>query len=128
MRRSSLRPTSYDLTDWIDVATLNGVERTLETPIVEEGAYELIVTVTDALGWSSTVGPISFRIDKTPPALTLDSHQEGAVVATSPIVLSGFADDATEVFVNGVAAPIDPVTKRWTWIPSTFPRGVRCSP
>lgn len=103
-----------DLTATTTSATLNGAAYSMATPITNEGSYTLEVTVTDAVGHTAVIDALRFRIDKTAPALTVDSHDANGVVAASEIVLAGAADDATAVFVDGVKATIDPVKKRWT--------------
>ncbi|MBW3565712.1 MAG: Ig-like domain-containing protein [Acidobacteria bacterium] len=83
------------------------------SPVGDEGAWELHTLVTDAVGWQ-TESKVVFVVDKTPPAITLDSHEEAAVVATADIVLAGAADDAIVVTVNGSDAAIDPLTRHWS--------------
>jgi large repetitive protein len=78
------------------------------------GAHSIFVTITDQAGHATTIGPVTFHIDRTKPAITLASPEPGAVVTSARVSLSGAADDATTVTVNGVAATIDPAASTWT--------------
>ncbi len=103
-----------DISPTTTTATLNGAPYTRGTPISAEGTYALTVTVTDALAWATTVGPVSFTIDKTPPAVTFTSHAEGDVLAVRDIIAGGASGDAITVVVNGQAAAIDATAGTWS--------------
>ncbi|MCA1733777.1 MAG: hypothetical protein LC732_09260, partial [Acidobacteria bacterium] len=60
-----------------------------------------------AVGLSTSVGPLGFTIDKTPPALAFTGYADAEVIATPRIAIAGVADDAVTVTVNGIEAHID---------------------
>ena len=103
-----------DLSETAASATLNGNVHELGTTVSAEGTHSLSVKVTDAVGWSTTAGPVPFVIDKTPPALAFTSHRSSQVVSSREIVLTGGSDDALTIQVNGHAAIVDPLTKTFT--------------
>ena len=96
-----------DVSETTLAATLDGQPYTLGTPVTAEGTHALIVEATDLVGWTSTAGPVTFIIDKTAPSLTFTSHQDGALLTTARVDLTGGADDAVVVTVNGVAAAVN---------------------
>jgi RHS repeat-associated protein len=75
----SVRPviTVTDISTYTIEATLDGVTFNSGTEVAAEGTHTLLVTVTDAAGWSTVVPPITFLIDKTAPNVrVLESGQE----------------------------------------------------
>jgi hypothetical protein len=52
-------------------ALLNGQQYAFATPLTTEGKYTLTATVTDELGWSTTVPSAIFFIDRTAPVVKL---------------------------------------------------------
>ncbi|MFP5246262.1 MAG: Ig-like domain-containing protein, partial [Thermoanaerobaculia bacterium] len=107
-----------DTTATTSVATLNGAPFTLGTELTNEGAYTLAVKVTDAVGLSTDVGPITFHIDLTPPDITFTTPPAESTVTTPQIVVTGNSDDAVSVEVNGVESSIDAATK--TYVTPSF--------
>ncbi|HEX9982630.1 MAG TPA: Ig-like domain-containing protein [Thermoanaerobaculia bacterium] len=103
-----------DDTPTTTVATLNGEKFELGTKLTAEGTYVLVVTATDQVGLSTTVGPLTFTIDTTPPAITIDTPMGRSTVATPRVPVGGNSDDAVSVEVNGVEATLDPATKKYT--------------
>ncbi|MEO8381785.1 MAG: Ig-like domain-containing protein, partial [Acidobacteriota bacterium] len=81
------------------------------TLVDSERRHTLTVTVTDAVGWTTTLAPIVFTIDRTPPRVTITSPTPEQRVGASSVEVTGDADDAVRVFVNGVEAVIDPSTR-----------------
>ncbi|HKR65678.1 MAG TPA: Ig-like domain-containing protein, partial [Thermoanaerobaculia bacterium] len=111
-----------DLTATTYVATIDGQPYTLKQPFGDQGQHTFTIKVTDALGWETPAGPITFTIDITGPALTVTSHTEGQVVTGKDVVIVGESDDATSVKVNGTNAPIDATTKTYS-LPLTLLEG-----
>ena len=103
----------YELTRGVDEAGLP-LPYFEGAPVTAEGAHTLTLTVTDAVGWETTIEPITFTIDKTPPALTITSHPDGVVVGTPRQVFTGGASDAVELTVNGQPAIVDLNSHTWT--------------
>lgn len=83
-------------------ATLDGAAWTSGTVISANGEHTLAVTATD-----SSVPPVSmtetrhFTIDTEGPSLVIASPPPGAVVSTSPIVVTGTASGATSLTLLG---------------------------
>jgi len=86
---------------------LNGIEVPNNQPITSEGSYTLVVSGTDEAGNTSQLDPVTFTIDKTPPAVTITSHTDGQIVTEPQAIIAGASDDAVTVNVNGTAATID---------------------
>src|SRR6185436_7131480 len=75
-------------------ATLDGNAFTITNPITSEGKHTLAMTVTDDVGLSTVVPPITFTIDKSDPVYVL---KEG----NNPFPASGF------VFDRDITAHVD---------------------
>jgi hypothetical protein len=69
-----------------------------------EGARGIVFEATDAAGNQSAVS-IDVVFDRTPPALTLESPLQGAVVPNSSVSVSGTVVDATQVVVTVQGSP-----------------------
>lgn len=103
-----------DVTATDVTGSLDGQPYSAGTAIANEGTRTLSFLVTDAVGWSTTAGPIVFVIDKTAPALTFTSHQTGGTITSPRLVIKGFADDAQTVTVNGVPATVDTAARTFS--------------
>ncbi|MBV9494352.1 MAG: Ig-like domain-containing protein [Acidobacteria bacterium] len=103
----------HDTTEITVVATMDNAPYTLGNEVAAEGAHTLKVIATDEVGLSTTV-QVSFVIDKTKPAITITAPAPGSAVGSGSVVVTGFADDAATVDVNGVNATIDPATHTFT--------------
>ncbi|MGK2858355.1 MAG: Ig-like domain repeat protein, partial [Thermoanaerobaculia bacterium] len=86
-------------------ATLNSAPYTSGTAITIDGNYTLAATATDSLQHSGSHS-VSFRIDKTAPAVAITSPAQGASVATDSVTVTGTSGDATSVTVNGAVATL----------------------
>ena len=106
--------------DTLGVLTVNGVvidatDGFYQTFVeLEEGHNTVVTRLTGQDGIISTAS-ISISLDKTPPYITVESHQDGQVVYTPKIAVTGLINDivrgtveATQavVIVNGVDAEI----------------------
>jgi RHS repeat-associated protein len=111
-----------DATPTTSAQNIDGTGYTLKAPYAIEGTHNFNAVVTDALGNSTTVGPVEFTIDLTPPALTWTSHTQGQSLSTREVTLTGGSDDAITVTVNGVAATVDLAAKTFT-VPFTLAEG-----
>ncbi|MDX1654517.1 MAG: carboxypeptidase-like regulatory domain-containing protein [Candidatus Competibacteraceae bacterium] len=94
------------------VANENGVFAT-RVPL-EEGLNQIIVRAVDDTGQEG-IATVSVSLDKTPPYVTIQSHEDGQVVYTDTISVTGLVNDivrgtVTEeeaaVQVNGRAARV----------------------
>ncbi|MCM2315304.1 MAG: Ig-like domain-containing protein, partial [Thermoanaerobaculia bacterium] len=99
---AEIRATDADATI---TATLNGAAYSSGTAITADGSYSLAANATDALGHVGS-HTVSFRVDKSAPAVTITSPVSGAALATDAVVVTGSCGDATSVFVNGIAATV----------------------
>ncbi|HVR39090.1 MAG TPA: hypothetical protein VMU84_08330, partial [Thermoanaerobaculia bacterium] len=107
--------TTTRTTATLTSATANGPQPfDMGTKITAEGTYTLAVKVTDAVGLFTEVPPVTFHIDKTPPAITFISPVANSTIGTREVVVTGASDDAISVFVNGAESVIDPVAKKYT--------------
>jgi len=86
-------------------ATSNGVTFTSGTTLTSDGAYTIKATATDDLGHGG-VAETSFTIDRTPPVVKITSPQPGAAINADTVDVSGSAEDATDVSVNGYPATL----------------------
>ena len=78
--------------------------------ISTEGASQVVsLTATDANGMTATAS-VTLNIDKTVPALTINSPADGTVFTSSPVALSGSASDSLSglsgVTCNGVSTSL----------------------
>ena len=82
---------------------------------LEEGHNVIEARIVDAEGLTSTAS-ITVSLDLTPPYLTVDSHQDGAIVYQDKVTVTGLINDIVRgtisvgnatVVVNGVNASID---------------------
>ncbi|HUP60264.1 MAG TPA: Ig-like domain-containing protein [Thermoanaerobaculia bacterium] len=100
-----------DTTETTTTATLTLADGTVQpyelgTPVTAEGVYTLKVRVTDKVGLSTDVPPVTFTIDKTPPAIAFTHPIGGSTITTARVIVTGEADDAVSVEVNGIEATI----------------------
>jgi RHS repeat-associated protein len=109
-----------NLTHCTPKLVLDGNEVKNNDPITAEGAHTLTVSGTDEAGNTTTLDPVAFTIDKTPPAVTVTSHTDGQIVTQPQAVIAGGTDDAVTINVNGVAAGIDFDAKTYK-TPSALP-------
>ena len=103
-----------DTTDTTTTATLDGKDFTLGTTITAEGQHTLVVKVTDSVGLTTAVDPVVFTIDKTAPSIAFITPAPNSTISTASIVVTGDADDAVTVDVNGVPADVDTTAKKFT--------------
>jgi len=82
---------------------------------LEEGHNVIEARIVDAEGLTSTAS-ITVSLDLTPPYLTVDSHENGAVVYQNKVSITGLINDIVRgtisaaeatVVVNGINASID---------------------
>ena len=99
-------------------------------PRLSDGAYTAEASQGDEAGHTATSGAVTFTVDTTPPALTLETPEEKEVLRTSQPIFSGHAGEAsgdlglvTLRIYKGSAAPgkllgqplqITPAGGRWT--------------
>ena len=102
------RITSADITT---EAITNGYKCTYTPPTaLSEGAHTIYFDVSDNDGNAATQASVSVTIDTVPPALSLDSPEDGLITNRETITISGTTSDATsgtptvEVYLNGGAA------------------------
>ena len=75
--------------------------------VTSEGASQAVTrSVSDRAGNAAQATAV-VSIDKTAPAVAVTTPASGAVVTTPHVVVTGAADDAVTVTVNGVAATVD---------------------
>ncbi len=86
-------------------ATLNGTLYTSGTAITTDGTYTLAATASDSLEHTGSHS-VTFRIDKTPPAVAITAPAAGSSVSAETVTVTGTSGDATSVTVNGAAATI----------------------
>ncbi|HEX6639620.1 MAG TPA: Ig-like domain-containing protein, partial [Thermoanaerobaculia bacterium] len=103
-----------DTTDTTVTAKLNGADYTLGTKIEAEGEYTLAVHVVDAVGLFVDVPPVTFRIDTTKPVISFITPTTNQNLIAPRVLVTGNADDAVKVEVNGALADIDVAAKRFT--------------
>jgi RHS repeat-associated protein len=104
-------------------ATVDGNPYAIGSAIAAEGTHALAVRAEDAVGFVTTVPPVSFTIDKTPPRVTFTSPAPGATIGTAHAVVTGDADDAVTLSVDGIPASIDAAKKFATAKPLDFVEG-----
>jgi hypothetical protein len=113
LTRADVTPeiTATDLTSVTVDAKLDDAPFASGNAVTAERRHTLHVTATDALGWRTTLEPIVFTIDRTPPVLTILSPANEERVATTLVDVHGNSDDAVRVVVNGVEGIVDAVAK-----------------
>ncbi|WP_261165446.1 Ig-like domain-containing protein [Microbacterium sp. Marseille-Q6965] len=99
-----------------------------------DGEYTVEATAEDAAGNAATAGPVTFTIDTTAPALTIDAPANDSVTSDPAVRISGGSDAGlgepnagAEIVVtvsgaktggiDGTVA-VDPRTGDWTFTPS----------
>jgi RHS repeat-associated protein len=112
-----------DFTDVKITATVDGNSYAIGSAIATEGTHSLAVRAEDAVGFVTTLPPVSFTIDKTPPRVTFTSPAPGATIGTAHTVVAGEADDAVTLSVDGIPASIDAAKKFVTAKPLDFVEG-----
>ena len=82
--------------------TLNGQPYVSGTAISTDGYYVLAVSASDTYG-NSAQAAVSFAIDKAPPAITVSTPADNAMVNATPATLSGYVMDANPetLTING---------------------------
>jgi hypothetical protein len=93
------------------VATLNGVAFISSAPVTGEGSYTLVVTASDEAG-NTASSTVPFRIDMTPPVLSLTGVTDGALLRGPVTLAFTVADDSavtTSATLDGAASPSDSV-------------------
>ena len=106
--------TAVDVSNTAVTATIDGQPYTPGTPYGVEGTHQLSLTAVDEAGWTTTIGPFTFTIDKTAPVLTFTSHQNGAVLTAAQAIVVGGSDDAVTILLGGTPATIDATAKTFT--------------
>ncbi|RYZ43808.1 MAG: hypothetical protein EOO71_01945, partial [Myxococcaceae bacterium] len=106
VRQTGFTPT-YAISDahpGTSNAVLDGEPFESGTSVTEEGAHILWVNAEDALGNVSPTGALSFVVDRTPPAVTRVSPQDGDHVTTDDVeVVLQVEDNLTNVTVKAGA-------------------------
>lgn len=107
---------SYTVTGSVEAGVALTVNGTAVTPAADgsfshavtlaKGTNEVSVEAKDAAG-NSTLKKITVAYDAEGPALAVTSPKEGAILNTATIRVSGKAEGAVSVEVNGVLATLD---------------------
>lgn len=102
------RITSADITT---EAITSGYKCTYTPPTaLREGAHTIYFDVSDNDGNAAARASVAITVDTVPPALSLDSPEDGLVTNQETITISGTTSDTTsgtptvEVYLNGGAA------------------------
>jgi hypothetical protein len=93
----TITATVSDISTVTDVVTLDGVVSSLPASVAAEQVHNIVVTITDQVGWSTTVTR-SFTIDKTAPVITITANgQELSAGAyfNAPVTLAWSVNDLT---------------------------------
>lgn len=72
----------------------------VDSSALADGAYEAVVTATDAAGNVANDGPHAFVIDTTPPALSIATPAMGAQTADNTVTLSGAGEAGLTILVE----------------------------
>jgi RHS repeat-associated protein len=64
----------FDTTTWSKVVTIDHAAYTAGTAYGTEGHHEILVVVTNAAGLQTTIGPLPFTVDLTPPSVALTEN------------------------------------------------------
>lgn len=72
-----------------------------------EGTIRLDAAIADHAGNRAEAEPVTFTVDTTPPAITLDSPQEGLQTNSAELTVAGKLNEPAEVTVNGAAVGLD---------------------
>jgi RHS repeat-associated protein len=91
--------------------TVDSATWTSGDPISAEGPHVVVAGAVDRAGNRRTLPPVDFVIDKTPPAIAIESPADGAVVGVARVIVRGTADDAVTITVNGTPAVVDTAAK-----------------
>jgi RHS repeat-associated protein len=86
-------------------ATLNGATYTSGTTITADGEYRIHATATDNLGHSGSA-EATFTIDRTPPAVTIASPANDAVIRSDRVEVRGTVTGAVAATINGAPLTI----------------------
>jgi RHS repeat-associated protein len=70
-------------------------------------------TATDRAGNSASV-TVTVNIDKTAPSITVEAPQNNALLGDPHLVVTGTADDAIAVTINGAAATVDTTARTFS--------------
>ncbi len=102
----TLRFSVTDANPGTSSATLDGQPFASGGTVSAEGAHALLVTATDLAGNGAT-SSVAFRIDATPPTLTILAPSPGSYQNAQPVTVIARVDDggsgAASVAANGVA-------------------------
>jgi RHS repeat-associated protein len=91
--------------------------------VTTEGAGQTVTgTAVDKAGRTSTV-TVTLNIDKTAPVVGFRSPTADQVLGNGHIVVTGDADDAIKVSINGVDAVVDTTAKTFTTPAIDLPEG-----
>ncbi len=78
-----------------------------------EGVREIVFVARDAAG-NETTTSVSVLFDRTPPALTVASPLQGAIIPSSSVALSGTVADATAVTITVEGSPATVTGQAWS--------------
>lgn len=104
------------------VYTINGLAWVPGTPIVSEGDYHFLVRARDRAGNEAEFS-LSFTIDKTPPAITMENVSDGAYYAEPiepEIVIAEEHPEGVAVTLNGELYLGGEITEDGTYELSVF--------
>jgi RHS repeat-associated protein len=124
----AVKVTVVDITHTTVAATLDGAAFSLGAPsaqpdgsvvyappaISAQGAHTLSVVATDEVAFSNDPATAAFTIDTTAPAIAFTDPVPNATVGTITISVSGTADDAQTLTINGRAADVNAAAKTFT--------------
>ena len=79
-----------------------------DVPLPDEGPRTIAIVAVDAAG-NPSQSAVDLVVDRTPPALSVASPPEGALLGAQPVLLAGTVQDATTVTVevDGQAAALN---------------------
>jgi RHS repeat-associated protein len=91
--------------------------------VTSEGTGLTVTRSAVDLAGNETPVTVTLNIDKTAPKPTITAPADAAVVIDPHLAITGAADDAVTITVNGAAATIDPVTATYTSAPLSLVEG-----
>lgn len=99
-----------DVTLHVDGAAVPvaGGQFSTDVALPDEGPRTIAIVAVDAVG-NAAQSSVALVVDRTPPALSVASPPEGALLGAEPVLLAGTVQDATAVTVgvDGQAATIN---------------------
>lgn len=96
------------------VVTVDGVPVTVtkgaffvDVELPNEGVNSFVVVATDVVE-HETAQTVEVTLDTIPPVVTIDTPEDGALVGSSPVAVTGTVEDATDIIltVNGERATV----------------------